>query len=287
MGVRLFDHGLVIQRINFSESSLVLKVLTRLYGKQTLMARGVRKNGRNGRRAALSGFHTIDLEGQARSQTAMLVLTRADIGYARHRILHQPTALAAAQVIQEVISRLTADADPCEALFDVTSSFLDLLEDGGDPLLYLSMVLGRVIHLLGYGWRLAGCVGCGRLDNLAFFSVKRQQAVCISCGGPYAERLLPLTSEVIWAMDCLDWPPDCGTLSPHGAGLLYRIGINCLARMAGGRLLTDGPFRAMIGRCPGYTHAPPIQETADDRQRAFGNFGLSPVQGGIGFELQK
>lgn len=287
MGVRFGDHGLVIQRINFRESSLVLKVLTRTHGKQTFMARGVRKNSRDGRRAALSGFHTIDFEGQARSQTAMLLLTRADIGHARHRLLHQPTALAAAQVMQEIISRLTVDADPCEALFDLTSSFLDLLEAGKDPLLHLAVCLGRVIHLLGYGWRLEGCVGCGRLEHLTFFSIKRQQVVCSFCGGPYAERLLPVTSEVILAIDHLAWPPDSGTLSHHGAGLLYRIGINSLARMAGGLLLTDGPFRAMIGELSGTIPLLPTQEIANDRQRAFGNFGLSPMQGGVGVELQK
>gem|GEM_PF-6322157 len=287
MGVRILDHGLIIQRVAFRESSLVLRVLTRKHGKQSFMARGVRKNKRDGHRAALAGFHTVELEGVARSQTAMLVLTRAEIIQARHRLPMQAPALAAAQLLQETVNRLAPDADPCTDFFDLAVSFLDILEAGGHPLVYLSICLGRVIRLLGYGWRLEGCVVCGRLDGLAFFSIKRQQVVCASCGVPHAIRLLPLTPEVLAVMHCLDWPDAPHVFSLHDAGLLYRIAVNSLAQIAGGVLLTDEPFRAMMTAGFGQISTLYPQETFNDRQRAFGNFGLSSMQGGADFGFQK
>ncbi|MBF0108114.1 MAG: DNA repair protein RecO [Magnetococcales bacterium] len=244
--MRITDQGLVLQRIAFRESSLVLKILTRTHGKHTFMARGVRSDHRDGRRGALAGFHTLEVEGSARGTTAMLTLRRAEITTARHHLPHRAPALGAAQILQETIIRLIPEADPCSDIFDLAVSCLDLLNAGGPPLLTLSHGLGRMIHLLGHGWRLDGCAGCGDLENVAFFSVKRQQMVCRRCGAPYADRLLPLTAPVLRAMNRLDWPPAYETMSLEEAEWFYRIVVNCLARITGGPLLTDGPFRAMM-----------------------------------------
>lgn len=253
-------------------------MLTRTHGKQTFMARGIRKNNRDGRRSVLAGFHTVEIEGSARSEAAMLVLTRAEIIRARHHLPLQGATLAAAQVLQETLNRLTADADPCPGVFDLSASCLDLLDAGAPPLIVLPFCLGRIIHLMGYGWRLDGCAACGRLEDPAFFSVKRQQIVCRPCGTPYAQRLLPVTEGVFLAMHRLNWPPDLLGIPLPDAYLYYRITINCLARMAGGPLLTDGPFRAMMAK----SQFSNTQEQTDDRQGTFGNSGVSPMQRGIG-----
>ncbi|MBF0420121.1 MAG: DNA repair protein RecO [Magnetococcales bacterium] len=250
MSVRIRDHGWILQRVAFRESSLVVRLFTRDHGKQTVMARGVRQNHRDGRRAALAGLHTLEVEGSARSASAMLVLTRVDIVKPRYRLLQRPETLLAAQVIQESILRLTADADPLAEVFDLSTSLLDLLDRGEHPLPTLTLCLGRMIHLLGYGWRLDGCAACGSGKDLTFFSVKRQQVVCTHCGTPYAPRLLPITPEVLAAMTLLPWPAH--TLSEQGAGMLYRIIMNSLARVTGGPLLTDEPFRAMMIPSPNF-----------------------------------
>ncbi|MBF0422351.1 MAG: DNA repair protein RecO [Magnetococcales bacterium] len=246
MGTRLRDLGLVLQRTAFRESSLVVRLLTRAHGQQAFMARGIRQDNRNGRRAALSGFHTIEIEGSSRSPNAMLLMTRVEMVRARHHLTQNPQAILAAQMLQETLLRLAADADPCEELFDATSAFFDLLDSGAPALIGLSVCLGRIMHLSGYGWRLDQCAGCGRNDDLAFFSIKYQQPVCTVCGTPHAQRLFPLTADVSQIMQHLPWPPDPRNLSNENANLFYRIVVNCLGRLTGGPLLTDNPFRAMM-----------------------------------------
>lgn len=265
----------------------MLRLLTRDHGRQTFMARGVRKNGKDGRRASLAGLHTVHIEGMARSRTAMPLLTRAEIIKARHRLPHLAPALAASQVLKETINRLVPEADPCTEVFELTESLLDHLENETHPLLFLSLCLSRIIHLLGYGWQLENCAACGGHGDPAFFSVKRQWAVCAPCGTPHAQRLLPLTPEVHLAMQRLDWPPHPACLSAHGAGLLYRITVNCLAQMSGGILLTDGPFRAMMGLAYGQVSILNSKETPNDRQGSFRDFGLSPMQRGVGLGHEK
>ncbi|MBF0453557.1 MAG: DNA repair protein RecO [Magnetococcales bacterium] len=247
--MRIQDEALVLRRTPFRETSLVIHFLTRNHGLVSTVAKGIRRSGRRGRsdRGALSGFHTVSLACRSRSFTAMGTLTRAEILTARQTIPASATALAAAQVILEVAYRFSVAGDARPEVMMLIESSLDLLDKGAPPLEVVSSVLSVLVHAVGYGWRTDVCAGCQGEDLLLFFSLRRGQVVCQPCGQPYTSRLVPLSKNMFNCMRKLAWPPDFGLLSTAEQALVYRVAIASLIRAGGKALMTDPPFRNLVG----------------------------------------
>jgi DNA repair protein RecO len=247
--MRIDDEGIVLRRTPFRENSLVVHLLTRHNGLMSAMARGVRKSGRRGGvgRGALAGFHTVSLESRSRSAEAMGTLTRVEMVTARQRISVSATALAAAQVLLEVAYRFSVAGDPRPDIMSLVESALDHLDEGVSPLDVLAMGLGVMIHAVGYGWRTDECAGCRQTAELVFFSIRRGQVVCGPCGQPYSNRLVPISKNIFDSMQKLAWPPPFGLLSTAEQALVYRIAVSSLVKAGGKVLLTDSPFRGVVG----------------------------------------
>ncbi|MBF0445010.1 MAG: DNA repair protein RecO [Magnetococcales bacterium] len=243
------DEALVLRRTPFQESSLVIHFLTKNNGLLSVMAKGVRKSSRKGsdRRGALAGFHSVYLESRSRSLEAMGTLTNVEITTARRNIPATATALAAAQVFLEVAYRFSVAGDSRHEVMHTVESSLDLLDAGAQPLDLLALSLGVLIRGVGYGWQAYECAGCGGSEKLSFFSIRRGQVVCQPCGQPYTQRLVPITNNILKNMQKLAWPPPFGLLCLAEQALLYRIAVSSLVKAGGKILMTDQPFRAVIG----------------------------------------
>ncbi|MBF0358407.1 MAG: DNA repair protein RecO [Magnetococcales bacterium] len=247
--MRIQDEALVLRRTPFRESSLVIHLLTRNNGLIGVVAKGVRSSSRRGnsRRGALAGFHTVNIETISRSPEAMGTLANVEIATARRKIPFSAKTLAGAQVLLEVAYRFSVAGDSRSDVMAKLESSLDLLDAGAEPLELLALSLGVLIHHVGYGWRGDECAGCRRDDQLLFFSVRRGQVVCQSCGQPYLKRLVPITGNILKYIQKLAWPPPFGLLSTAEQALLYRIAISSLVRACGKKLMTDQPFRSLVG----------------------------------------
>jgi DNA repair protein RecO len=247
--VLIQDEALVLRRTPFQESSLVIHFLAKNNGLLSVMARGIRKCGRKGsdRRGALAGFHTVHLESRSRSLVAMGTLTNVEITKARRNIPSSAAGLAAAQVFLEVAYRFCVAGDSRPDFMHTIESSLDLLDAGAQPLDLLASSLGVLIRGVGYGWQAFECAGCRGVEQLSFFSIRRGQVVCQPCGQPYTERLVPLTNNILENMQKLAWPPPFGVLCMAEQALLYRIAVSSLVKAGGKMLMTDQPFRAVVG----------------------------------------
>ena len=247
--MRIQDEALVLRRTPFRENSLVVHFLTRNNGLLSAVARGVRRSGRRGGdgRGALAGFHTVGLESRSRSSGAMGTLTRIDMIKARQHIPASATALAAGQVLLEVAYRFSVAGDPRPDVMQLIESSLDLLDSGAAPLDVVALSLGTLISTVGYGWRTDECAGCRQQEQLVFFSIRRGQMVCQPCGEPYISRLVSVSGNMFKIMQKLAWPPPFGLLSVAEQALVYRIAISSLVKAGGKELLTDSPFRGLVG----------------------------------------
>lgn len=239
------DEGVVLRRIPYGDTSLVIHLFTRESGRLALLARGARKAGR-GSGAALAGFHTLELHFTRRGELGHL--QQAEIVAGRHRLPGAPLGGAAALVLLEGVSRFLAPDDTHIELYQELTQALDLLEQGEDALAVVAVGVARLAQRVGYGWRMDACAGCGSGAGLAFFSVKRGQAVCRSCGAPYAPRLIPVDAPLGALLTHLAWPQREG-LSPADEkmyGMLYRLALQVLERHGGKLLQADAPFRQLL-----------------------------------------
>ncbi|MBF0425245.1 MAG: DNA repair protein RecO [Magnetococcales bacterium] len=249
MIVRFHDRALVLRRIPFQEASLVVHLLTRAQGARSVIARGVRKR-KGPERASLAGFHTIDVRGYCRSACALGTLVHADIVRGRHRLRETPLALAAAQVIQEMLYRYVPQGAPHIDLFDHAETILDRLDAGQDPLALLAFMQGVTLRAIGYGWRVDCCVGCGGTAALGYFSVRRAQTVCQPCGQPYADHIPALDDDERRVMAAAGWSDDFSRLAPGQRLNLFHIGSRCLSRFGGHILDAERLFHQLLDARP-------------------------------------
>ncbi|MBF0270808.1 MAG: DNA repair protein RecO [Magnetococcales bacterium] len=245
--MRIADKALALRRLPFRDSSWIVTLLMPGYGVMPAMARGARRGGRDGARGAFSGFHLLEVELRARGPEAMGSVSRVEILQARHHLPFMAAAAAAAQLLIEVVHRFGMPGDSGDgAVFDGLNSALDALEAGVDPLAVVAGSLGRLLGLFGHGWRAGDCVGCGRREDLRFFSVRRGGAVCGPCGSPHSHRLPEVSPAVFRAMNDRAWPPALAGLSRQELTLLYRLGMAGLTRIDPRSWAAEEPFRHLM-----------------------------------------
>ncbi|MBF0175357.1 MAG: DNA repair protein RecO [Magnetococcales bacterium] len=243
------DQALVLRRIPFQETSLVIHYFSRERGTQSVLARGIRSR-KGSERAALAGFHTINILGHFHPAHALGTLLQTDIVRGRHSLREIPLAMASAQVIQEMIYRFLPPGDPHPELFDLTETVLDQLDAKQSPLALLAFIQGVTLRTIGYGWRTDSCAGCGHTEPLTFFSVRRAQTVCQTCGLPYTRHIFSISPAEHHAMATLDWPNGFAPLSPEEHINLFRISSAGLTRFGGRLLDAERHFRHLIGLEP-------------------------------------
>ena len=251
--MRLYDDALVLRRMPWRETSLIVHFFTRDHGLLSTMARGVRSSRRSTiplDRAALAGFHTVGIGRQARSLQSLGILTSVEIKTPRHHLFHSALALLAAQVSQETLYRFMAPGDPRPEVFQLMEWAWNMLEGGEEALAVAAICQGRLLRALGYGWRTDCCVGCGTTERLRYFSSKRGQVVCAPCAAPYAHRLFPLGTSLFAAAQQLEWTDDFIQLSKTDKGMLYRMAMATLERFSGQSrpLLSDVSFQQRVLR---------------------------------------
>lgn len=237
--------ALVIRRVPYGETSLIVWLFTPDYGMINGMAKGIRRS-RQPERALLAGFHTLNVLCRLRSPTTMAYLGEMAMGRARHLLPSLTVAMAGAQVLYEVVYRFAPPHDPQPRLFARLEAALDALEANRDPLRETALALVDFLTLLGFGWQVEGCAGCGGQEALGFFSPRRGMLVCRTCGAPHASRLIPLTPGLLALLQATnrEVAPEAG--DPAAWGGLYRLGVEALVWHGGHALAADGFFRLLL-----------------------------------------
>lgn len=245
--MRIEDNALLLRRTPFRDASWIVALLTPNHGTVSAAAKGVRSS-RGGERAALNGFHTLNIEVRSRGPESMGTLSRVEIVRARNHLAFMPVAAGAALLLGEAVYRYVLPGDVQQAqTHALLEQALDALDQGMDPLAVVGGTFGHLLWLFGYGWRVNGCVGCGGREALQYFSIRRGATVCLKCGTPYGERLLVLNENLRQAMAQATWPPELRLLSPEDLSMLYQIGMARLVLTGGRTLSGDGSFRRLAG----------------------------------------
>lgn len=187
------DEAIVLRRLDYSETSLVLAFLTREHGPRRLIAKGVK-------RSTKTKFATgIDLleRGQlmfvakTRSEGALGTLTewrQTDAYLGLRRDLQR---MYSGQYAAEVTSAMTEEADPHPELFDALAELLGGLAAGGDALPLLVGYQCTLLTSAGLWPDLTRCVMCDKPappKRAGYFSAHQGGLICRDCEPTLAEK---------------------------------------------------------------------------------------------------
>jgi DNA repair protein RecO (recombination protein O) len=175
--------ALVLRVIDFSETSVVVTLLTREHGKIRALAKGARRP-KGPFESALDLLALCHIVFLRKSSDALDLLTEAKL---ERRFRPPPGALTnlyAAYYVAELLSDLTDDYDPHPELFDVAQQTLATLQSVGAVAPVLLRFEMTALRVLGHLPSLDMCVECGtkvKESGRTPFSQRAGGVLCQSC----------------------------------------------------------------------------------------------------------
>ena len=207
--------ALVLRVVDFSETSAVVTLFTREFGKISGLAKGARRP-KGPFESALDLLSRVRLVFLRKSSEALDLLTEAKLERRFRSTSRELSYLYGAYYVAELINDLTHDGDPHPDLFDLAIDTLDRLgaaqQAAGIIILRFELT---ALRMLGHLPSLRDCVECGKP-----VSGERRTAFGLVSGGVLCESCRPGKKHVVSLSSlALDW---LETLADPGAAWSVR-----------------------------------------------------------------
>jgi len=190
--------AIVLRSIDFSESSSIVTLFTREFGKIHGMAKGARRP-KGPFEGALDLLALSRIVFLRKSSDALDLLTEAKLERRFRPAGGDLSSLYAAYYVAELLGELTDDYDPHPELFDAADQALaELRAPGGVARSLLRFEL-TALRVLGHLPSLADCVECGRpveTGRRVHFSPLAGGVLCPTCRAG-KKQVISLSPEVL------------------------------------------------------------------------------------------
>jgi DNA repair protein RecO (recombination protein O) len=178
--------AIVIRAVPFGETSSVVTIFTRDFGKLRALAKGAWRP-KSGFDAALDLLSICQVLVLRKSSGGLDLLTEARLDY-RFRVGTSLTAFHGGMEVAELLDALTADADPQPELFDVAEkSLLELSAYEGPDEATRSLLVHAelsMLRIVGHAPALVRCAECRdgiAADGRAAFGMLDGGVLCSRC----------------------------------------------------------------------------------------------------------
>jgi len=189
------DQGIVLSARKHGESSAIVTLLTREYGRHAGLVRG--GSGKRQRGMYQSGNFVIAhwrgrLSEHLGSYTCELASGEREGGGATaSKFLDDPLRLAAISSACSITEWALPEREAHPPIYDGLTVLLDNMEGPDWATVYVKWELG-LLGELGFGMDLGSCASTGSLEELTYVSPKSGRAVSEQAAAPYRHLLLPL-----------------------------------------------------------------------------------------------
>lgn len=183
--------AITLRRYDYSETSQVLHLYTRDYGKVHCLAKGA-KRPKSSFRGAFDVLALCDVIRLEKQPGALDLLTAAEILRDYREVRLDVRRFGAASYVCDLVDEFTLEGQPQPDLFDLLRLTLEGLAAGRPLVASVFTFEMRLLRILGHIPRLGECGSClRRLSGPeAYFSARDGGAVCIRCRPKDASRIL-------------------------------------------------------------------------------------------------
>jgi DNA repair protein RecO (recombination protein O) len=182
------DSGVVLSVRPYGETSAIVELFTRHYGRHL----GLVKGGRSRiHRPILQIGNIIRAIWRARLEEHLGFYTVEAQELRAARLMETKAATVGLSYMAS-LARLLPERDPHSELFDIFNAVVNHLDDPALGALYVVRFEMRILTELGFGLDLNECALTGQTEGLAYVSPKTGRAVCAEAAAPWIARLLPL-----------------------------------------------------------------------------------------------
>jgi DNA repair protein RecO (recombination protein O) len=225
------DQGIVLRRLDFSESSQVLAVFTRQHGKVRVIAKGVKRSTKTRFAPAIDLLEcgSIVVSSRASRGAELSTLIEWKQTTPMSGLRSRLDRLYAAQYLAGITADLTEDWDPHPGLFKALFGALEGLQDAVDVLPIVVRFQRALLLSVGSMPRFDACMACSRsmpAPGPIHFSSFEGGLICRDCEAARSEKYEVSRPALAWlAGDADDASGLChafGALDYHMAHLIGR-----------------------------------------------------------------
>ncbi|HEY3666495.1 MAG TPA: DNA repair protein RecO, partial [Polyangiaceae bacterium] len=180
--------ALLLRRVEYGESDLVLTLLTDSIGRVSALARGARKSVKRFG-GVLEPMHTLRISYDDRAGAELVMLREAKLERARPFLVTSLERMQAAGQALNWVRKAAPPRTPEPEVWAAMEALLDHLgdaEDSASPRARLAATGLRLLSAFGWGIDFDRCVSCGKqatVGQAAAVDAARGGLVCRNCGG--------------------------------------------------------------------------------------------------------
>jgi DNA repair protein RecO (recombination protein O) len=191
MSEPLSSPAIVLRTVEYSDTSLIVRLFTETFGKVTVIAKGARRPKKSSG-ALLQPPNHIMAWYYFKNSREVQTLTKVEFVERYLSLNSNLQKSAVALVAVEMLDRAVHDADPHPLLFRLITSTLRHLDNtGADAGIYLHFYQLQLARHLGFGPQLDLCTHCGRKLTEATFDRSTGDLSCTRCRPSGDIRLRP------------------------------------------------------------------------------------------------
>ncbi|MEE9162788.1 MAG: DNA repair protein RecO [Candidatus Neomarinimicrobiota bacterium] len=205
------SEAVVLRMVNYSDTSLIVRLFTELYGKVTVIAKGARRI-KQGVVGLLQPPNHLAVWYHHKEQRDVQNLAKSEFVERYPRLAGQLPKSAAAMVAIEMLDRAVQDSDPHPLIFRLITSTLRRLDQlDGEERTVLHFFQLHLARQLGFAPHFHACERCGRTLSSATMNGATGRLLCTQCqprdtiriSGPALKHLQDLTATHISQLQTL------------------------------------------------------------------------------------
>ena len=189
--------GFILQRIDIRETSVLLHVYTRDFGKIRLISKGVR-SPEHRFVSAYELFALSEIVFYEKKKKDYFLLSQCELVEYFHGVRTALPRISYASYFVELLNSVTQPGEKNEALYELLHNSLALLAGKASPKRAARIFEIKLLSILGHMPRLKSCAGCGKEpeNQKARVSLARGGVLCENCFGSDA-RAQPILAGTI------------------------------------------------------------------------------------------
>jgi len=202
--------GIVIRMVEFSETSLIVTLFTRVFGRVSAIAKGARRP-KGPFEGAIDLLGICHCELLHKSNDSLDILTEAKLARRFRGAQKTLPRLYCGYYIAEMLNRWTNDDDPHPDLYDLSVATIERIDGTGDPIMAVTYFDARALRMLGHSPATSACVTCGdavdRSPARVAFGYEQGGVLCVRCRSTHQGVAMIQSSTLAW-LDRLTEAPE-------------------------------------------------------------------------------
>ena len=207
--------SVVLSKLNYGDSSSIVTLFTKEYGKLSAMLKGGR-NPKSKLSLIVDPINYLEVIFYNNPSRDLQILSSADIKEHYHKIKEDLDKLKYAHSVIELVKNLSVDHEVNKKLFSGIIRILELIEEGKEnPAVSFGRFFLFFLKELGYEFQLKKCASCGK-TNLSGIELSYNYEIgilCNECRINYLENIT-LDPELFHYFNCLKTNETPGVVNP-------------------------------------------------------------------------